>query len=182
MENTIQHSFNTQLDDRILWYDGDSSYKAKDILALTRKGITVNWVDEITSDIKSYNSLGSVQIDVKRECRPLTPDWNLPAPYDTLDPISYVIDKHTDIVQSISTRERDEREYRLASELTKYIDMNLIDVLRATIYIINTLTSSNTIWGIGRGSSVSSYVLYVIGVHDVDSFAYQLDIDDFLHD
>jgi DNA polymerase III alpha subunit len=38
------------------------------------------------------------------------------------------------------------------------------------------------VWGIGRGSSVSSYVLYVLGVHDVDSYAYDLDIGDFLHD
>lgn len=73
------------------------------------------------------------------------------------------------------------RERRLVKELVKYEQFGFIDVLRTVIFIINKLSDHNVVWGVGRGSSVSSYVLYIIGVHDVDSFAYDLDIDDFLH-
>ena len=36
------------------------------------------------------------------------------------------------------------------------------------------------IWGVGRGSSVASYVLYKLGVHRVDSMYYDLDPQEFL--
>ncbi len=174
-------SCNTQLVDRILWYDGESTYDSANILSLMKKGISVNWVDTLTPDILSYNTLSSTPISVKTESGPLDKEWNLPTPYDTLDPIEYVIEKHISLIEHMNETEQLLREARLADELVKYKEMKLLDVLRAVIYVINTLTSRNAIWGIGRGSSVSSYVLYIIGAHDVDSFAYDLDIDDFLH-
>lgn len=176
------HLYNTQLTDRVLWYDGDSTYDSTNILQLIKKGISVKWVDKITPDITSYNALSSTPIGVKTKSNPIDTSWNLPSPYDTLDPFDYVMDKHYQMIQHMDPQEQSSRETRLAQELVKYKEMNLIDVLRAVIYVINTLTSCNAIWGIGRGSSVSSYVLYVIGVHDVDSFTYNLDIDDFLHE
>jgi DNA polymerase III alpha subunit len=36
------------------------------------------------------------------------------------------------------------------------------------------------LWGVGRGSSVASYCLYILGVHKVDSIKYELDIHEFL--
>ena len=36
------------------------------------------------------------------------------------------------------------------------------------------------IWGVGRGSSVSSYILYLIGVHRVNSLKFGFDIKDYL--
>jgi DNA polymerase III alpha subunit len=42
------------------------------------------------------------------------------------------------------------------------------------------MRSNNIVWGVGRGSSVASYVLYLLGVHKVDSIKYGLDIREFL--
>jgi len=42
------------------------------------------------------------------------------------------------------------------------------------------MRKNNLVWGVGRGSSVSSYLLYLIGVHKVDSYKYRLDIKEFL--
>jgi DNA polymerase III alpha subunit len=36
------------------------------------------------------------------------------------------------------------------------------------------------IWGVGRGSSVASYVLYKLGVHRINSLYYNLDATEFL--
>jgi len=36
------------------------------------------------------------------------------------------------------------------------------------------------IWGVGRGSSVASYVLYLLDVHRIDSMFYDLDPSEFL--
>jgi DNA polymerase III alpha subunit len=42
------------------------------------------------------------------------------------------------------------------------------------------MKANNIIWGVGRGSSVASYVLYLLEVHRVDSMYYNLDIREFL--
>jgi DNA polymerase III alpha subunit len=48
------------------------------------------------------------------------------------------------------------------------------------VYVIDTFKKNNVIWGVGRGSSVSSYILYLLEVHDVDSVMYDLDFNEFL--
>jgi DNA polymerase III alpha subunit len=55
----------------------------------------------------------------------------------------------------------------------------MIDVLKAMKYMVDVLKSNNVVWGVGRGSSVSSYCLYLIGIHKIDSVKYDLPITDF---
>lgn len=69
---------------------------------------------------------------------------------------------------------------RVEMELTEFKTRNLFPVLKVLIYIIDTMRKNNLVWGIGRGSSVASYVLYLIGIHKVDSLKYNLDIKEFL--
>lgn len=179
-----QPSYNTVLQNRTLWYDGDSSYQSKNLIHYMKKGYNIRWVDSITPEIVKYNQVADKdkQIAIKSNCNLLDLNWNLPEYYKTLNVFDYIMDRHDVLTKDMSEAVRVEREIRLATELVKYQDMELVDVLRTIIYIINTLTSVDAVWGVGRGSSVSSYVLYVIGVHDVDSHTYQLDIDDFLHE
>lgn len=179
-----RHLYNTSLNDRILWYDGCSSYDPSNLVPLLNKGYKISYVDYMTPEIEEYNKLSTLssKIQVKQESDVLDTSWNLPSEYLNLDVYQYIIDKHTNLTLEMSDDEITQRDIRLADELTKFRDMNLTDVLRTIIYIINTLTFRHQVWGIGRGSSVSSYVLYVIGAHDVDSFAYELDINDFLHE
>jgi len=47
-------------------------------------------------------------------------------------------------------------------------------------YFVDTMQANNVVWGVGRGSSVASYVLYLIGVHKIDSIKYNLDWQEFL--
>jgi DNA polymerase III alpha subunit len=47
-------------------------------------------------------------------------------------------------------------------------------------YLVDVMTVNNVIWGVGRGSSVASYVLYKLGVHRIDSLHYNLDAREFL--
>lgn len=177
-----QHLYNTPLSNRTLWYDGDSSYNPTKIIPLINKGHKINWVDYLTPEILSYNNIASSEIKVKETCNPLNMKWNLPREYIELDIFDYVITKHTKLTEHLNSEENEKRDKRLVDELIKYKETNLLDVLRTIIYVINRLTLEKIVWGVGRGSSVSSYVLYVIGVHDVDSFKYELSINDFLHE
>jgi len=73
----------------------------------------------------------------------------------------------------------DEQKKRVTQELELYIKHKMYDVLHVMKYIVDTLRANNVVWGVGRGSSVASYVLYLIGVHKVDSIKYNLPIEEF---
>lgn len=183
METTEAPSFNTQLTDRTLWFDGDSAFDSSKLNRLMSR-FDIQYVDHITQDVREFNKSvrRSKAIAVKTECHPLSTEWNIPPEYKTLDVMEYLYDRHIEVTEQMSDDEIEQRDYRLLTEIAAYKKHGLFDVLRAIIWLINTLSANNVVWGVGRGSSVSSYVLFVIGVHDVDSFAYDLNIDDFLHE
>ena len=69
---------------------------------------------------------------------------------------------------------------RLITELKLFRQHNMMDVLLYCKYLVDTMQENKIIWGVGRGSSVASYVLYLIGIHKIDSVKYKLDINEFL--
>jgi len=177
------HSLNSvELNDRILWFDGSSTFSASTIVDNISAGCSTEniFVDVLTPDIEQYNKLvpKNERIIVKENLDELSFVWNIPEEYKTLDVIGYVADR----LLSLEGPGGDItlQEQRCADELKLYKKLGLFDTLRTLIYIINILEEKNIVWGVGRGSSVSSYVLYIIGAHDVDSFSYNLNIEEFL--
>ena len=83
------------------------------------------------------------------------------------------------IRQKLIQRDPDEIG-RVEMELDMYRERGLFPVLQLLIWIVDTMRKHNLVWGVGRGSSVSSYLLYILGVHKVDSYKYGLDIKEFL--
>ena len=186
MESTKVASYNTELANRTLWYDGDSTVTVESLMRTIVNGNSTKglYVAEMTPEIEQYNKncYPEPKIGVKETVRPLSFDWNIPEEYKTLDVTRYVSEK---LMRGYDTKaynsdELVDRAERVADELNLYEKLDLVDVLRTLIFVINTLIENKVVWGVGRGSSVSSYVLYLIGVHDVDSFKYGLNIEEFL--
>ena len=75
--------------------------------------------------------------------------------------------------------ETNEQRDRVSQELELYIKHGIYDVLHVMKYIVDTLRANNIVWGVGRGSSVASYVLYLIGIHKIDSIKYNIPIEEF---
>jgi DNA polymerase III alpha subunit len=73
-----------------------------------------------------------------------------------------------------------EQRSRVEAELELFAQHGMIDLLFYLKYLVDTMRENKIIWGVGRGSSVASYVLYLIGVHKIDSIKYDLDIHEFL--
>lgn len=142
----------------------------------------VEFVNYIDASVIEYNKHVSKEqeLKIKDLCSPLDTTWNIDEQYKTLNVIDYITEKHLMITHGMDEDECMQRDTRLAQELQLFHTLNMVDVLRTIIFIINKLTTEDVVWGVGRGSSVSAYILYVIGVHDVDSFLYDLDINDFL--
>lgn len=196
MDNTKALLDKTELTDRVLWYDGDVSISpecATDFISRCNREKL--FVTDLTLEIQQYNEFvpKEEQLQLKTECNALDVSWIIPDEYKDLDVKNYVKDKFltlvtegTDFDEEHYPNEEDAGEairirgFRMKEELRLYEKLNLFNVLRALIYIINRLESKEIVWGVGRGSSVSSYVLYLIGVHDIDSVKYELDIRDFL--
>jgi DNA polymerase III alpha subunit len=87
--------------------------------------------------------------------------------------------KQLDIEEFLVTQCPEQNYPRLLEELALFKQNNMIPVLKTMKYVVDTLRANNIVWGVGRGSSVSSYVLYLIGIHKIDSVKYALPIDEF---
>lgn len=172
--------FNTQLKDRTLFYDGDTVVSPDRVLEFIDRGLSDFYVTEETDEIRQHNRYVSKPIKTKTSNRPLRFEWNIPEPYKSMDVIEYVTDRLKEQHDKLHDAQYYTRVLRVEDEVRLYKELNLLPILRIIIYIINTLQDKKIVWGVGRGSSVSSYILYLIGVHDVDSVKYDLEITDFL--
>jgi len=74
----------------------------------------------------------------------------------------------------------DDEKQRIAIEMTMFEERKMMNVLRFLIYLVDSMRKNKIVWGVGRGSSVASYVLFLIGIHKVNSLKYNLDIKEFL--
>ena len=96
--------------------------------------------------------------------------WHMPAEYQDLDIAAWILSQcHTEAELQ-----------RCGEELLLYQQRDLFDLLRWLKYFVDTMREHNIVWGVGRGSSVASYVLYLFGVHRVNSMYYDLNITEFL--
>jgi DNA polymerase III alpha subunit len=96
-------------------------------------------------------------------------NWFMPYEYKNMD-------IETFLVQNSPKENYD----RVIEEIQLFRQHNMIDLLKYLKYLVDTMRNNNIVWGVGRGSSVASYCLYIIGVHRIDSIKYQLNIREFL--
>lgn len=96
--------------------------------------------------------------------------WLMPQEYYELDIAEWILNQcHNDAELQ-----------RCGEELLLYQERDAFDLLRYLKYLVDVMRKHNVIWGVGRGSSVASFVLYKIGVHRINSLYYDLDPREFL--
>lgn len=164
---------------------GIAVYNSKDIEDILLSGQS-NILDEILTDptdpeIIQYNQSAiavgdkelklyqSFDIDRFTFDSSLQQNWLMPDEYKNMD------------IEGFLVNECPKENYqRLIDELQEYRQRNMLDLLRWMKYFVDTCRREGVVWGVGRGSSVASYVLYLIGVHKIDSLKYNLDWQEFL--
>jgi len=104
-------------------------------------------------------------------------EFNIPQHYRDINVEEYVRDL---VPTGIGGTDNAGPSQRVEMELDLYRSRNLFPVLQLVIYIVDTMRKNNLVWGVGRGSSVASYVLYILGMHKIDSLHYNLPIEEFL--
>ena len=97
-------------------------------------------------------------------------EWFMPDEYKNMDIYRYIEERcgNTEQIQ------------RVDEEFIAYEEKGLLELLRYMVYLVDFMRENDIVWGVGRGSSVASYVLYLIGVHRIDSIQYDLDWREFL--
>lgn len=173
------------VDGHLLWLDGHISADPGEAidyifkLSGRKESLKKLHVTYMTPEIEEYNSVSDQKLTVKTECEQIfPPSWNLPAQY------KYKLNLDEYLIGLVERIEKDElyekRVERLSTEIWMFKQLQLDEVLRMLIYVIDTMREKNVVWGVGRGSSCSSYLLYLLGLHEVDPVFYDIEITDFI--
>ena len=140
------------------------------------KSVIVDETVDIEKLIKYVEHLPNLTPYVGKEIslesfdRKLQEHWRMPQQYKDLDIAAYIL--------GLCTNEAELQ--RCGTELLLYQERDLFNLLRYLKYLVDVMTENRVIWGVGRGSSVASYILYKMGVHRIDSIYYNLDVSEFL--
>jgi DNA polymerase III alpha subunit len=126
---------------------------------------------EATAELKFWKPLDDYDLSLEEYDSSLQTDWNMPDEYKTLDIEQWIWQQ---------CPPWNPQHTRVSEELEAYKARNMLDLLRWLKYFVDTCSKENIVWGVGRGSSVASYVLFLIGVHSIDSIKYNLDWREFL--
>ena len=160
-------------------------FNEKDLFDALYKGYKFNpddiiFVEDRNSDIVNLEDAIGMRMFEPMNSPTLTPEqvdvafqekWNMPTEYKTLDIESWLVEQSPPWSPQAT---------RLAEELEAFKARNMLDLLRWLKYFVDTCSKEGIVWGVGRGSSVASYVLYLIGVHSIDPIKYNLDWQEFL--
>lgn len=172
----------TKLRDRELRYDGVSIVKPEDTPKFLMSGLEPAdlRVTAIDQDVERFNEqLPFEALQLATE-EPLTLrySWKLPQKYLELD-----VDTHMfELLNQASTPyPKEQAVARVQLELREFKLRGLVDLLRTIIYVMDVFREKQVVWGVGRGSSCASYVLFLLGLHVVDPILYEVDLEEFMH-
>lgn len=162
---------------------GDCVYSEDSVIEQLYQDPTLD-ISKITVDTKLYNqALTKLQIDLPKLPEQILRNqtvvefdkqnynaWYMPESYENIDVKTYLLEKCN------TEEERD----RVLIEYKLFEQKRFTKVLKFLIYFVDVLRSNNIVWGVGRGSSVSSFCLFLIGIHKINPLFYNLDYREFL--
>jgi len=162
---------------------GNPIFNTQDIFKFLYQGKLTNLKDltvDYTEDMKQLelaagftfskfnDQLDSISIEDFDQA--LQSDWFMPEEYKEFDVEEWCISRCT----------TDQQKERVYDEMEAYRSRKMIPLLQWTKHFVDTCNENGIVWGVGRGSSVASFVLYLLGVHQIDSVKYNLDWQEFL--
>ncbi len=161
----------TELEKYSLFGDGTIEVNPDQLvdILLNIQDLNSVFVSELTPDVQQFNDLTDYNLTVKTESADINIDWVMPEKYI-----------NTNILPIIPEDDLyEERLRRLVQEVGLFESNDMYDVLRILIYVIDIFNEYNIVWGVGRGSSCASYLLYLLDLHLVDPVRYNIDLSEF---
>lgn len=130
-----------------------------------------NWANQLNADhMSDLHTIEERDISIEDFDQQNQQNWLMPEEYKNFEVGDW-------LYSQCSTEQEKER---VLEELELYAQHGMIDLLKYLKYLVDTMRSNKILWGVGRGSSVASYCLYLLGIHKINSLKYNLDIHEFL--
>lgn len=167
MQNDIYGRQVLTEDDIFIAYLRDPDFKIHSALVETSIKFDPELSIDALPELALYQKLNITveEFDIQNQS-----NWYMPIEYKTMDIAKWVLDQCKE----------DFELQRAGEELILFQERDLFPLLCYCKYLVDTMRKHNVVWGVGRGSSVASYVLYLIGIHRVNSIFYDLSIDEFI--
>lgn len=127
-------------------------------------------IDLNYSELAKIDKLAEIIVDPITWHKQNQTHWHMPNEYQQFDIAAWVLKE---------CNENETELQRCGQELLEYASRDLLPLLQYLKYLVDTMRQNNIVWGVGRGSSVASFVLYKIGVHRINSIEYQLPLEEF---
>jgi DNA polymerase III alpha subunit len=154
-------------DDLCSYYLSNNEKPIKSALVETDIRFDQNLLLENIPILKKYQELN---LSIEEYDTNLQNNWFMPSEYYSMDIAQWILDQC----------KTDAELQRAGEELIMFQERNMFNLLKYLKYLVDTLRKNNIVWGVGRGSSVASFVLFLIGIHKINSLYYDLSIDEFL--
>lgn len=159
---------------------GNPIFEESDIFDLIYQEVPIDKLSSIivSEDIEDFKKHSEIpfltkpnqDIDINQIDKLNQANWFMGDYYKEMDIAKWLIERCT------TQEELD----RVGEELILFVQYDMINILRYLKYLVDIMRYHNIVWGVGRGSSVASYCLYLIGVHKINSIKYKLDFKEFL--
>jgi DNA polymerase III alpha subunit len=135
---------------------------------------------EDSPEAKKFNEvtkeLGLEGLQIHRESTASTSEfdevlqsqWFMPNKYKRIDVRALCIERHPEYTD------------RINEEMNEFEERKLEPLLCFLVYLVDFMREEKIVWGVGRGSSVASMVLFIVGIHKINPIQYGLDWREFL--
>lgn len=123
----------------------------------------------IDSTLPTINAPVEYKTSPDNHLKRLSNKWTIPSNYIYMDIVSYLIERCTTDVEKV----------RVTEELVEFEKRKELDILKVMVYIVDKFRENNIVWGVGRGSSVSCFCLYLIGINKINPLVYDISYTEF---
>ena len=178
-----------ELNDRVLRFDGVSIVNPEMVARLLLLGVapTQLRVTGETWEIEQFNlNVPDEELIKPAADEPVNIDlrWQLPPEYRNLDLTVRVVEaldaRLAELAYDEATLER--ASTRIAAELIEISRRGMQEFMQTVVYVLDTFRRNDVVWGVGRGSSCASYILFILGLHAVDCVKLDVPMEEFFHD
>lgn len=173
----------TKLRDRVLFFDGTSQVTPDLVPEMLLAGVPISKiaVTEEDEEVKAFNMISDEVIPVGHEpSSEYNLTWKIPERYNEINLPAYLL--KTLAAKFPDPEKRIPYAKRLNEELQEIQKRNLEQIVKALIFVVDKFNELGIVYGVGRGSSCASLVLFLIGVHKVDPIKFGIPMTEFFHD
>lgn len=176
-----------ELQDRRLRFDGVSVIHPDRLAAALLLGVHPPQLrlTELSEEVQLFNDNAPEQL-LEDTLEPVTLDfsWKLPETHLNMDLVATIVARAVDRLKTLnySPALHAAACERIQAEVDEIQLRGMVEFFKTIIYILDTFQQKGVVWGVGRGSSCASYVLFILGLHSVDCVRYNVPMEEFFHE